>query len=420
MRVRSILVGVSLSAACALVLGAVPMNVRAAEQQRARVKVTEDVRSIADSSNHFALDLYGRLREGPGNLFFSPASLSTALAMTSGGAAGRTQQEMAGVLRLRLQDERLHEAFGALGRMLDGSGKGYQLSMANRLWGQKTYPFHPEYLELTRERYGAPLSQLDFAKAEQARQSINEWVSEQTKGRIEDLIPPGLLNEMTRLVLTNAIYFKGAWQDEFSKRATQDAAFHLTGDRQIMAPTMRQMDDFPYGEADDLQVLELPYEGRDLSMVILLPKEIDGLATLEESLRPENLKAWTGRLGRREVRVFLPKFKLTSQFNLAATLRGMGMTLAFTPQADFSRMASIEDLMLSEVVHKAFVDVNEEGTEAAAATGVAVAAAAAPAGDPEEPIVFRADHPFVFLIRDNRSGAILFLGRVTDPRGDRS
>ena len=418
MRVHSYLSCGMLLAACALAFKLIPSGLPAAEPQRVEVKITEEMRSVADSSNHFALDLYARLREQPGNLFFSPASISTALAMTLGGAAGRTEQEMLNVLRLRLEDERrLHQAFGALGRMLDGSGKGYQLSMANRLWGQKTYPFHPEYLELTRERYGAPLSQLDFARGEQARQTINEWVSEQTNGRIKDLIPPGLLNAMTRLVLTNAIYFKGAWQDEFSKNATKDAPFHLTQERQIDVPTMRQTDDFPYGETGDLQVLELPYEGRDLSMLILLPRQTAGLAALEQSLTLDNLRTWTSRLRKREVRVFLPKFKLTSQFNLAETLQEMGMTLAFTPQADFSRMASVEDLMLSEVVHKAFVDVNEEGTEAAAATAVVATPAAAPFGDPEEPVVFRADHPFVFLIRDNRSGAVLFLGRVTDPRG---
>lgn len=380
------------------------------------VEITDDVRAVARSNNRFAFDLYQHLREDKGNLFFSPASISTALAMTYAGAGGPTKTEMAQVLHFDLAEERLHGGFGTLGEILNSAEKGYRLSMANRLWGAKTYPFRPEFLKTTREQYGAELAQLDFARTEEARQTINAWVEEQTNGRIEDLIPSGVLDAMTRLVLTNAVYFKGAWDEEFSKRATQDAPFRLSRDRQVKVPTMRQTDRFGYAETDDLQLLELPYEGHDLSMVIVLPKSVDGLPDLETKLTAESVQKWMSGLRRRDVRVFLPRFKLTSQFELADVLRAMGMPLAFSERADFSGMSTVESLMLSQVVHKAFVDVSEEGTEAAAATAVVVAPTAAPAGDRDEPVVFRADHPFVFLIRDNRTGAVLFVGRVVNPK----
>ncbi|MBW3595725.1 MAG: serpin family protein [Planctomycetes bacterium] len=378
------------------------------------VKITDDVRAVAKSNNQFAFDLYGRLHEQRGNLFFSPASISTALAMTYAGAEGQTEKQLAQVLHFRIPEEQLHAGFGTMTEVLNSDQPGYRLNMANRLWAQESYPFRPEFLAVTRKQYGSELAQVDFAqKAEQARQIINAWIEEQTNGKIEDLIPPSVLDAMTRLVLTNAIYFKGAWEEEFSKEATEDAPFHLSHDRQIETPTMRQKEDFRYAADDDLQILELPYAGRDLSMLVLLPKEIGRLGELERRLTAENFQKWTSGLRKREVQVYLPKFKLTSQFAMSNVLRGMGMELAFSDQADFTGMSTAEELMISEVVHKAFVDVNEEGTEAAAATGVVVAATAAPVQ--QEPVVFRADHPFVFLIRDNRTGAILFLGRVANP-----
>ena len=385
-----------------------------------KVEVTPQVREIAESNNAFAIDLYRQLSAQDGNLFFSPASISTALAMAWAGAEGETQRQMAGVLHLQkakapIPEDQLHEAFGTLSASLNSQSKNYQLSMANRLWGQKTYPFHPQYLETTRDSYGAELASIDFRQSEAARQTINDWIAEQTSGRIENLIPPGVLNAMTRLVLTNAIYFKGAWAEDFSKQATKDAAFHLTGGRDVMVPMMHQAEDFRYGESEDVQLLELPYGGYELSMVVVLPKRNDGLPALEKALTAENARAWLSSMRRREVQVYLPRFKMTSQFKLAETLQSLGMMLPFSEQADFSGMSTAEDLMISEVIHKAFVDVNEEGTEAAAATAVVIAPASAPVGEPERPVVFRADHPFVFMIRDNRTGAILFLGRVTDP-----
>jgi serpin B len=382
--------------------------------------ITPDVKALAQSNNEFAIDLYGRLSaKETGNVFFSPYSISTALAMTYAGAEGQTEKQMAEVLRFGLPEERLHAAFASLRQSSDpGNSKpGYQLRVANRLWGQQGFHFMPAFQQTVRTSYGAELAPVDFARqTEAARRTINGWVEKETEQKIKDLIAPGVLDSMTRLVLTNAIYFKGTWTDEFKKEATKDAPFHRSGQRQVSVPMMYQKDHFKYAAVGDLQILELPY-GRDrhLSMVVLLPKQVDGLAQLEKKLSRENLQEWLTGLRSQEVKLFLPRFKMTSQFQLKDVLESMGMTLAFTPrQADFSGISSEEELFISAVIHKAFVDVNEEGTEAAAATGVAVAVTSAPVR--QEPIVFRADHPFVFLIREQRSGSILFLGRLLDPK----
>ncbi|MEQ8789632.1 MAG: serpin family protein [Pirellulaceae bacterium] len=385
-----------------------------------RADITPDTRKVADSVNALAFDLYGRLSKSDGNLFFSPASISSALAMTYAGAAGGTEKEMATVLHFGatgLARKPFHEAFGTLTSLLNSSNErgGYELTTANRLWGQKSFAFRDDFLALTREQYGAELKTVDFAQSEAARREINRWVEEQTRDKIVDLIPSGVLNEYTRLVLTNAVYFNGAWEHEFSKEATKDAPFHLANGDEIATKMMHQQQDFRYAAVDGVQALQLPYVGYEISMIVLLPEKRDGLAALEEKLSAENVDRWIGALRKREVRLQLPKFKLTSQFQLSSELKALGMTTAFSDGADFSRMATGEPLRISEVLHKAFVDVNEQGTEAAAATAVLIEATAAPI--PQEPVDFRADHPFVFLLRDNRTGAILFLGRVSDPRG---
>jgi serpin B len=385
-----------------------------------RSEITADTRKVAESVNALALDLYGRIRREKGNLFFSPASISSALAMTYAGAAGGTEKEMGSVLHFSdtgLARKPFHQAFGTLTELLNSSNErgGYVLNTANRLWGQKSYEFRPEFLALTREQYGAELKTVDFAQSEAARREINAWVEEQTRDKIVDLIPSGVLDEDTRLVLTNAIYFNGAWVYEFSKEATKDAPFYLSAGEEIKAPTMHQRQDFRYAAASDVQLLELPYVGNEVSMIVALPSKRDGLPALEESLGAETLARWTASLRKREVILSLPKFKLTSQFQLSTELKALGMTTAFSDAADFSRMATGERLQISEVLHKAFVDVNEQGTEAAAATAVVVGVTSLPL--PQEPVVFNADHPFLFLLRDNRTGAILFLGRLVDPRG---
>jgi serpin B len=378
-----------------------------------------ETNEIVAGNSQFALDLYSRLRaDQPGNLFFSPGSLSTALAMTYAGARGDTATEMGEVLHFHLPPTRLNAAFAALNRTLnaDVQQRGYRLNVANRLWGQQGYRFLPAYLAITRDVYGAELAQVDFARQTEAtRRQINAWVEQRTENKITELIPAGLLDPMTRLVLTNAIYFKGDWSEPFSKRATADAPFHLTGQTSVPVPLMSRQDDFRFWAGDGLKALELPYGKGDLAMVVLLPDEIEGLAKLEARLSTAGLKRWLTGLREQEVRVFLPRFKQTSQFQLADVLQAMGMSRAFSPsEADFSGMDGQRDLCLSAVIHKAYVDVNEEGTEAAAATAVEVAPAAAPY-QPHEPQEFRADHPFVFLIRHVRTGSILFLGRLVNP-----
>jgi len=372
--------------------------------------------SLASGNNAFALDLYAKLRTGEGNLFFSPYSISTALAMTYAGARGETERQMAGVLHFDLPQSELHPALGAMVNDLNARGKkGYQLVVANALWGQKGYRFLTEFLGLTRTHYGAGLNEVDFARAaDAARKTINAWVEKQTRDKIRDLIKPGVLGSLTRLVLTNAIYFKGDWASQFKERSTRDEPFTMLDGKQVHVPIMNQTTEFRYMETDSFQALEMPYVGEELSIVVFLPRKTDGLPAFEQSLSADNLTTWLSRLRKRKVLVGFPRFKMTSSFELADVLKAMGMATAFTGAADFSGMTGGKDLHISNVIHKAFVEVNEEGTEAAAATAVVMRLTAAL---PEPTPSFRADHPFLFLIRDNKTHSILFLGRVLNPKG---
>lgn len=383
------------------------------------MKITNDERAVANGSNEFAADLYARLSSGKStNLFFSPYSISVALAMTYAGAEGQTEAQMAKVLHFALPEAKLHQAFSGLQKRLtsNGDSSAFQLRVANRLWGQNDFHFLPTFLQVTSDNYGAELGQVDFKQTEAARKTINAWVEEQTDDKIRDLLAPGVLDASTRLVLTNAIYFKARWEEQFSKSVTKDAPFHLVGHKQVTVPMMHQQHRFQYGETSSVQILELPYAGYEgLCMLILLPKKIDGLSDLEKVLTSENLHKWSAGLKSRQVDLYLPKFKMTSEFELGDVLKLMGMSLAFSDKADFTGMSTQEPLLISAVIHKAFVDVNEEGTEAAAATAVGLRLAAA-LPQPEEPVEFRADHPFVFLIRDNRTQAVLFLGRLVNPK----
>jgi serpin B len=370
---------------------------------------------IADSNNRFAFDLYGQLRNRKGNLFFSPYSISTALAMVYAGAGGRTADQLASALHLPAEPESIHPAFGDQQAQLNALGAegDIALNLANGLWAQQDYPFLEPFLELVEKHYGAELRQVDFKTAHEiVRQEINAWVEQQTHDKIRELLKPGVLNALTRLVLVNAIYFKGDWAHPFEESATQEADFFITATRKTPVPLMTRQQRLGYMENDLLQAVALPYAGDALSLVALLPKRADGLAELETSLNAEALDQWLGLLQAREVQVFLPRFKTTSEFNLVSTLSALGVKDAFVPgAADLSSMDGSRELSVSSVVHKAFVDVNEEGTEAAAATGAVVSVTSMPAS----PIVFRADRPFLFLIRDERSEAILFMGRFAEP-----
>lgn len=383
----------------------------------AQPPATADRAAVVEGNNAFATALYARLRGQSGNLFFSPESVSIALAMTYAGARGETAAQMAETLHFTLSPDKLHPAMGALLNDLNAAHTGYQLRVANALWAQQGYTFLGSFLDLMKSDYGANFNQVDFKGAtEAARSAIDQWVEQKTEDKIKDLIPPGALDRETRLVLANAIYFKGDWETQFDRAQTKDEDFHLSASQTVKAPLMHREGGFNYFNGSTFQALEIPYKSRDLSMIVLLPNAIDGLPALEGSMTSDGVKQWLGQLRPvPKVVLTLPRFKMTRQFSLANTLAAMGMPMAFDhhPQ-DFTGMTAKPELYISDVVHKAFVDVNEEGTEAAAATGVIVTRALA-VQRPQPPIVFRADHPFVFLIRDNRSGGILFMGRVADP-----
>jgi serpin B len=377
-----------------------------------------DVPKVVTSNNEFAVDLYGQLRTHEGSLCFSPYSISTALAMTYGGARGKTAEQMARTLRFVLQADQLHPAFAALETGLNAvqqKGK-VQLAVANSLWPQQGFAFLPDYLALCRNYYGTSITPVDYLKdAETARKTINGWVEAKTDRKIVELLKPGMVDSATRLALVDAIYFKGKWARQFDSKLTSEQPFHLSAEKQVDARLMRQTGDFKYAEFPDLQVLELSYAGDDLSMIVLLPREVDGLDHLDRELTAQNLASWTAKLRNQKVEVFLPEFKITCEFSLKQTLTTLGMPDAFNPSlADFSGMDGKKDLFIGKVIHKAFVDVNEEGTEAAAATAVLMQFRGMPTHATPVPVI-RADHPFPFLIRDNRDGSILFMGRVTDP-----
>jgi len=390
-----------------------------------------DTKLVAEGNNQFALQLYQKLQDDKGNLFFSPYSISTTMAMACAGARGNTQEQMAQALCLPVSkeiveklnanktpmtQEQIAQVFGKMIQDLNARGGGdkYELRVANALWGQRDYKFLPPFVGLVEKQYGGALQNVDFvAAAEPARQMINTWVARQTNDKIKDLIGPGVLSAMTRLVLTNAIYFKGNWASQFEKDLTRDQPFTLLDGTKAQVPMMNQQSRFGYGQTDTLQSLEMPYKGEELSMVVLLPKKMDGIKGLEQNLTAESLAKWLSNLRRREVIVSVPKFKMTSRFSLAQVLQSMGMTDAFTERADFSGMTGNRDLFISAVIHQAYVDVNEEGTEAAAATGAVMRVTSI---GPDTTPVFRADHPFLFLIRDKATGSILFLGRVMNPQ----
>jgi serpin B len=376
-----------------------------------------DSAAIVQGNNCFAFDLFRRLRSEEGNLFFSPYSIWTALALTSAGARGETASEMAHALRFPPQSE-LQPSLAALMRQLNAGGAkpAYQLNVANALWAAKDFTFRPEFLRLARDSYGADARSLDFAAdPDGARATINGWVAQQTADKIRDLLARGDLGPDTRLVLTNAIYFKGTWALPFPKDRTNDQPFRASGGSRPWVRLMSQTAPFGYAEIDDFQALELPYGGKGLALLVLLPKH-DTLAGLEQQLSAGLIDEVVGKLWRQNVAVYLPRFKTTARFELADRLKEMGMRLAFNDRSDLSGLAlSREDLKISKVIHQAFVDVNEEGTEAAAATGVTLLPTAAVGGSPPPIPVFRADHPFVYLIRDTRNSSVLFLGRLAKP-----
>ena len=376
------------------------------------------LQAFAKQSNQFGFDLFQQLRRQEGNLFLSPYSISSALAMTAAGARGETAQQMTKVLHMPDDVARFTSMEQSLMASLLHKPKGYDIRIANALWGQDKYPLKPDFITLVQRAFRAEGRTLNFAKEpDQSRLTINAWVETQTNNRIKDLLPSGSITPLTRMVLTNAIYFKGTWLTPFEKRFTKPLDFSLTADQRIKTDMMYRTGSMRYGETNDLQFLELPYQGNRLSMIVLLPKKKDGLADVETALSSVQLNDWINGLKTVKVNLTLPKIKTAYSATLSKTLSVMGMVNAFDPdKADFSGIDGTRELSISEVVHKAFCEINEEGTEAAAATGVImVTKSAAPSKEPP-PVEFKADHPYLYLIRDTQSGSLLFLGRVADPR----
>ncbi len=378
-----------------------------------------ELTTLVSGNSVFAFDLYQALRDEDGNSFYSPYSISLALAMTYAGARGETAQQMADTLHFTLTQDHLHPAFNSLDLKLSQRGKGaegkdeggFRLNIANAIWGQKDYHFLATFLDVLAENYGAGLRVLDFTKEpEESRIMINDWVSEETEGRIKDLLPSGSIDPLTRLVLTNAIYFNAAWQYPFEENATRDGLFHLLEGGEVSVPMMRQKKSLGYAESEGYQAVELPYDGRELSMVILLP-QAGQFETFEKSLDAQQVDNIIKGLESTQVILTMPRFEFASRFRLGETLAAMGMPDAFSGNADFSRITGNRDLFISDVVHKAFVSVGEAGTEASAATAVIMPTAAPPGATVEVTI----DRPFIFLIRDIETGAILFVGRVVNP-----
>jgi len=379
---------------------------------------TAQVQSLVASNTTFALNLYSQLAATPGNLFFSPYSISTCLAMVYAGARGNTELQMSQVLGFGTNQQQFASTFGDLQRELETNQEPnvIELNLANALWAQEGFPFLPAFLATATNQYQANINQADFlTEADAVTEEINNWVAQETQNKIQNILSPGMVNLYTRLVLANAIYFLGVWSTSFEATNTSTQPFYLSSTTQVDAPLMHQpvsQVKFNYMDTSDFQAIELPYGSNQLSMVILLPRQVDGLGRLEQELAPALLSSVLAQMTERQVEVFLPRFTLDYKSELTDTLTVMGMPDAFDWRvADFSGMDGMLDLYVTFIVHKAWAEVNEAGTEAAAATVVGIGITAVPGPPP----IFRADHPFIFFIRDAQTGSVLFLGRLVNP-----
>jgi serine protease inhibitor len=379
-----------------------------------------DYQSLVAGNNAFALDIYQTLSTQEGNLILSPFSMSLALAMTYAGARGETESQMAATLHFDLPQEQLHPAFNALDQDLASRGKAksddeepLQLNIANAVWAEQTYPFLQDFLDVIASNYGAGIALADFInKYESVRKEINDWVYGETQEKIKDLIPEGILSSDTRMVLVNAIYFKADWLDQFDPIETHDYPFYLLDGTDVTVEMMKQYITVPYYRGDGFQAVELPYAGDTAAMDILLPDE-GNFETFESALNSNLYDQTLDGLQPASFDIIVPKFTFESSFDLSETLKSMGMVDVFDPgSADLSGMTGKNDLFISDVIHKAFVAVDEGGTEAGAATGAFAHIGSALEGANPAVVI---DHPFIFIIRDKPSGQILFIGRVLDP-----
>jgi len=384
------------------------------------VPPSADAAAVAASGGAFGVDLYGKLAAGEGNVLFSPLSLHSALTMTWAGAGGRTADEMAKVLRLTMPKDRVGRAYGAVIHTLAEGGeagegeekKPYALYLASALWKQKGLKTGEAFMQSLRSNYLASVFETDFAKPEAARATINDWVGGFTEHKIKDLVPAGVLLPRTRVLLANAIYFKSNWESPFSKGQTHDGPFHVAADKTVTVPMMSNAEHRGYLETADFQAVELRYANRAQSMVIFLPKKVDGLAAFEKSLTADALAGWLKKLKSADVDLKLPRFQAATAMRLTPALQALGIKDAFSQTADFTGIAqAAEGLFLSDVVHSTMISVDEYGTAAAAASAVSLEAK-----DGEAPQSVTVDHPFFFVIRDGASGAVLFMGRVVNPK----
>lgn len=375
----------------------------------------QGIQEVVNANNQFAFDLYPKLNKNKEeNMFFSPYSISAALAMTYEGAKGQTADEMKSVFHFP-ENNILRPNFAAIYNDINKADKDYELKTGNALWVQQDYPFLENYLTTVEKYYGGKAANVDFVEeTEKSRQTINSFIEEQTNNKIKDLIPEGVLNSMTRLVLTNAIYFKGTWEWEFDKGDTKERDFKITPDKEVKVDMMYMEPDkatFNYADTGELQVLEMPYKNDEISMLILLPKE--SLESIE--LTTENLNKWKSQMSEEKLdAIYFPKFEFDTKYGLNENLKALGMPTAFdSGSADFSGMTGGKDLFIDLVIHQAYVKVDEKGTEAAAATAVVMELTSV---GPDQSRIFKADHPFIFIIQEKQTGNILFLGKIIDPR----
>lgn len=365
-----------------------------------------DATNVIDANNQFALDFYSQVTDDQkDNVFFSPWSISTAFSIAYEGARGTTANEIEDVFGFVTDDEQRRTSFELIHEDLNQNDAKYKLNIANALWLAPDFEPYPEYVNTAKNYYNSEVDTVNFAK--NGVDIINDWVTAKTEGKIEELFEPGSLDSLTRLVITNAIYFNGTWVFPFEKELTTEEEFFVNAANIVNVQMMNHEHSLylNYTETEQLGILELPYEGDRLSMIILLPREIDGVTSLEDSLSAEKIAEWKDNLIERKVRVQMPKFTMETEYDLVPELKELGINAAFGP-ADFSGISNT-GLYIDQAIHKAFVDVNEVGTEAAAATGIAMRESG-----PQE---FRADHPFMFLIQDNETGMILFIGKIVDP-----
>jgi serpin B len=405
LRFPFLLVSVGLLVALGIVTGG---------QEKAKTDAAKaDVKKLVEGNNEFALDLYRQLSKQPGNLIFSPYSVSSALALAHAGAKTETAVQMAKTLHFNLDEKRLHPAFAQLIEQMHRNNKYHKLVVANALWGQKGLQFRADFLDLMQEFYDAGFKEVDFAaNPEAARETINRWIEEQTDNKIRNLLPA--LTKDNRLILTNAVYFKGSWVRPFHANATSDDDFWLSAKQKISVPMMRHDLPTSYFENETLKALKLSFGMSEA--VFVVPKKIDGLPQLEKQMSGKTVQQWG--FTPCEVKVKLPRFQVTSSFGLTGPLVALGMPLPFSAQADFSGISDQEKLTLNSVLHKAYIKVNEEGSEAAAATGVVVVKNFSNGGSPLPIREFYVDRSFIFMIRENSTGTILFIGRVVDPRAN--